>query len=87
MELLAEIGILCGCNPRLCPLGPDAHLAHVLANGAFGDFGSVLTQFDSDLRGTVVLLGFVVDLPDVLLHGFPAKLCGRGLVLEEGTVS
>jgi len=87
VEFLAEIGILCGCDPGLAPLGTDPHLTHVFSNCALSDGIAFLAQLGSDFRGTVVLLGLIVDPLDVFLYSFSSLLCGRGFVMEEGTVS
>ena len=87
MQFLGEVGILCGGDPGFGPLGADAHLAHVLANSAFRDLLTVLTKLGGDFRGSVVLLGFIVDLSDLLLNGSLPLLGGRRLVPGESTVA
>lgn len=87
MQFLGEVGILCGGDPGFGPLSADAHLAHVLANSAFRDFLADLAKLGGDFGSPVVLLGFIVDLSDLLLNGSLPLLGGRRLVPGESTVA
>lgn len=87
MQFLREFGILSSGNPWPGPLGTDAHLAHVFTNGAFRDYFTVLAKLGSNLWSSVVLHGFIVDLPDFLFNNILPLLTGRRLMSNESTIA
>lgn len=72
VQLDVEIGILCCLYPWFYPLSPETGLPHVFANSTFRDTEALLLQFTSDFRGSVILLGAIVDLADLHLDSILA---------------
>lgn len=64
VKLAAEIGVSCSGSPWLDPLGFHAHLFHVSSDRSLSDTDAGFTKFSGDFGGTVVLVGFVINLLD-----------------------
>ena len=70
VKLCTEIRIPGGRRPGFDLLGFDAHLFHVFSDSALRDDIAQLSKFFRDLRSSIVLLGIIIDLPDLLLDAF-----------------
>lgn len=74
LQTFTEIGILGCCNPQLYPLRTDTNLAHIDADRLFrNDFASFLL-FLCNLWCTVVLVGFGINLSNILFDFFSLDL-------------
>jgi len=61
-EFLAEIRVYGCLDIWFHPMGFDSHLTHIVSNCFFGNIFPGFSQFCSNFRSTVVLMGFLVDL-------------------------